>query len=156
MVTSRLTSTFRLASSREPVDRLTLTMAGSSCGVIPMAMARENSNASSNGRDRATLMTKIEIVSTAATRTSSLEKSRSPTWNAVSACRSLSPTAILPNAVADPVDTTTASTGALVHDRAHERARGEVDRRVARGRLDRLRRRHRLPGEHALVALELA
>ena len=30
MVTSRLTSTFRRASSREPVDRLTLTMAGSS------------------------------------------------------------------------------------------------------------------------------
>ena len=43
-----------------------------------------------------------------------------------------------------------------MHDRAHERARGEVDRRVARGRLLRLRCRHRLPGEHALVALELA
>ena len=78
MVTSRLTSTLRRASSREPVDRLTLTMAGSSWGVIPMAMARENNNASSNGRDKATLMTKIEIVSTAATRTSSPEKSRRP------------------------------------------------------------------------------
>ena len=37
-------------------------------------------------------MTKIETVSTAATRTSSLEKSRRPTWKAVSACRSPSPT----------------------------------------------------------------
>ena len=74
-----------------------------------MAMARENSNASSSGRDSATLMTKIEIVSTAATRTSSPEKSRRPTWKAVSAGRSLSPTAILPNAVAGPVATTTAS-----------------------------------------------
>ena len=52
-------------------------------------------------------MTKIEVVSTAATRTSSLEKSRSPVWNAVSAWRSASPTAILPNAVAEPVATTT-------------------------------------------------
>ena len=54
------------------------------------------------------MITKIEIVSTAATRTSSLEKPRSPTWNAVSAWRSPSPTAILPNAVAEPVATTTA------------------------------------------------
>ena len=46
---------------------------------MPMAMANENSNASSNGREKATLITKIEIVSTAATRTSSFEKPRSPT-----------------------------------------------------------------------------
>ena len=82
-------------------------MAGSSCGVMPMAMASENSSASSSGREKATLMTKIEMVSTAATRTSSLENPRSPTWNAVSACVLRRPTAILPNAVADPVATTT-------------------------------------------------
>ena len=35
MVTSRLTSTRWRASCREPVDRLTLTIAGSSCGVMP-------------------------------------------------------------------------------------------------------------------------
>ena len=52
---------------------------GQQLGVMPMAMASENSNASSNGREKATLITKIEIVSTAATRTSSLEKPRSPT-----------------------------------------------------------------------------
>ena len=56
-----------------------LTMAGSSCGVMPMAIASEKSNASSNGREKATLITKIEIVNTAATRTNSLEKPRSPT-----------------------------------------------------------------------------
>ena len=50
MVTSRLTSTRRRASSRDPVDRLTLTIAGSSWGVMPMAIARENSSASSSGR----------------------------------------------------------------------------------------------------------
>ena len=84
-------------------------MAGSSCGVMPMAMASENSSASSSGREKATLITKIEMVSTAATRTSSLEKSRRPAWNAVSACVSPRPTAILPNAVAeDPMATTTA------------------------------------------------
>ena len=88
-----------------------------------MAMANENSNASSSGRESATLMTKIEIVSTAATRTSSLEKSRSPTWNAVSAGRSPSPTAILPNAVAEPVGHHHRLARALVHDGAHERAR---------------------------------
>ena len=66
------------------MERLTLTMAGSNWGVMPMAMANENNNASSSGREKATLMTKIEIVSTAATRTKSLEKPRSPVWNAVS------------------------------------------------------------------------
>ena len=49
MVTSRFTSTLRRASSRDPVDRLTLTMAGRSWGVMPMAMARENNNASPVG-----------------------------------------------------------------------------------------------------------
>jgi hypothetical protein len=45
---------------------------------------------------------------------------------------------------------------ALMDDRAHERARGQVDGRVrSRGGLRRLRRRHRLPGEDGLVAFEL-
>ncbi len=85
IVTSRFTSTRRSARRREPVDRLTLTMAGSSWGVIPIAIASENSSASRMGREKATLMTKIEMVSRAATRTSSFEKSRRPTWKAVSA-----------------------------------------------------------------------
>ena len=52
-------------------------------------------------------MTKIEVVSTAAIFTRSLEKPRSPAWKPVSAWRSASPAAILPNAVAEPVATTT-------------------------------------------------
>ncbi len=107
-MTSRLTSTRWRASCRDPVERLTLTIAGSSCGVIPIAMASENSSASSSGRENATLITKIEIVNTAATLTSSAENPRNPAWNAVSACFSPRPTAILPNAVDDPVATTTA------------------------------------------------
>jgi hypothetical protein len=47
-------------------------------------MARENSNASRIGRCSTTLMTKIEMVSAAATYTSSIENRRSPTWNWVS------------------------------------------------------------------------
>ena len=44
MQTSRLTRTFRRASWRVPVARLVLTTAGSSCGVMPTAIARENSS----------------------------------------------------------------------------------------------------------------
>ena len=49
MLTSRFTSTLRRASRREPVERLTVTIAGSSCGVSPIAIASENSSASMNG-----------------------------------------------------------------------------------------------------------
>ncbi len=76
--------------------------------VMPIAIARENNSASNSGWRKATLMTKMEIVSTAATRTSSFEKPRSPVWKAVSAWRSASPTAILPNEVEEPVATATA------------------------------------------------
>ena len=48
-------------------------------------MASEKSSESMTGRCRITLITKIEIVSTPATRTSSLENSRKPAWKAVSA-----------------------------------------------------------------------
>jgi hypothetical protein len=67
--------------------------------LMPIAIARENSSASNSGRWKATLMTKMEIVSAAATRTRSFENPRSPVWKAVSAWRSASPTAILPNEV---------------------------------------------------------
>ena len=83
IVTRRLTSTLRRASPRDPAARLTLTMAGSSCGVIPIAIASENSTASITGLDMATLMTKIETVRMPAIQTSSRENSFSPIWNAV-------------------------------------------------------------------------
>ncbi len=83
IVTSRLTSTLRRASWREPLERLTLTIAGSSCGVIPIAIASENSSASMIGRCSSTLTTKMKVVRLAATHTRSFEKSFSPTWKAV-------------------------------------------------------------------------
>jgi len=83
------------------------TTAGSSWGVIPTAIASENSRASIIGLCRATLITKIDVVSVPATYTSSIENRRSPTWNSVSSWWVLSPAAILPNSVRAPVATTT-------------------------------------------------
>ena len=85
IVTSRFTSTRLRASLRDPLARLTETIAGRSCGVMPMAIASENRSASISGRESATLMMKIETQRTPATFTSRLEKSRRPTWNAVAA-----------------------------------------------------------------------
>jgi hypothetical protein len=89
------------------VARLVLTTAGNSCGVIPTAMARENSAESSSERCSSKLVTKIATVSTTATSSSSTEKRRRPVWNAVSGGRSPSPRAIRPNWVSPAVATTT-------------------------------------------------
>ena len=134
MVTSRFTSTLRRASSREPVDRLTLTMAGSSCGVIPIAIASENSSASITGRDSATLMTKIETVSTPATRTSSSEKSLQPDLERGLGRPLAEPDGDLAERGRRSGRDDHAAGRALVHDRAHERARRRSTRRVRRSR----------------------
>lgn len=63
MQTRRLTSTFTFASRELPAARLVETTAGSSWGVMPTAMARENINASSRGFCRNTLIAKIATVS---------------------------------------------------------------------------------------------
>ena len=65
--TKRLTSTLALASCRDPVARLALTTAGSSCGVIPTAIASENSTESITGLRSSRLLTKISTVSAIAT-----------------------------------------------------------------------------------------
>ena len=123
---------------------------------MPIAMARLNSSDSINGRDRTTLITKIETVRTPATLTSRREKLRRPTWKAVSAWRSPRPEGDLPERGGRSGGDDHPASGALVHDGAHERAGGEVDRGVAgRDRLRGLLRRHRLPGQHRLVALQL-
>ena len=123
---------------------------------MPTAIASANRNASSSGRESATLITKIETVSTPATFTRKREKPRSPSWNAVSAWRSPRPAAIAPNAVAGARRHDHALAGALVHDRAHEGTGRQVDRGVRAGDgLRRLGRRHRLAGEDRLVAFEL-
>jgi len=107
MHTSRLTRTLRRASCREPAARLVETTAGSSCGEMPTAIAREKSSASITGRSSRRFTAKIPAVSTPATLTSSSENRRNPTWNSVSGCRSPSPNAIRPNSVNPPVATTT-------------------------------------------------
>ena len=150
MLTRRFTSTLRRARRREPVDRLTVTMAGNSCGVRPIAIASEKSNASMNGRCSTMLMTKIEAVSTPATRTRRNENPRSPTWKAVSAGRSPSPAAIRPKPVCMPVPTTTPfalPSRTIVPISAHEPEPCPPRRPSSH--------RERLAGEHGLVALEL-
>ena len=109
MLTSRLTTTLHSASRFAPVERLIVTIAGSSWGVRPTAMARANRTDPSSERPSTTLMTRIEPASTAVTRTSSNEKSRRPSWKAVCGWRSPSRRAIAPNSVRPPVHTTTPS-----------------------------------------------
>ena len=62
-----------------------------------------------SGRESATLTTKMNTVSAAATSNRNREKRDSPTSNAVWPGRSAKPAAICPNAVRAPVPTTTAS-----------------------------------------------
>ena len=75
-------------------------------------------------------MTKIETVSTPATRTSRNENCRSPTWNAVSrrplaeTRRDAAELGLHPGAHDD------AAAGALAHDRPHQRARPLVHGRL--------------------------
>ena len=156
MQTRRLTITLRRASRRAPVARLTVTIAGSSCGVRPTAIASANRADWSSERPRATLMTKIEPASITVTVASSRENACSPCWNDVCPCRSPRRSAIAPKAVREPVRTTSAAPVAAAHERPHERARRQVERRVAgRVRVGRLGRDLRLAGQHGLVALEL-
>lgn len=70
MHTNRLTSTFALASCRDPVVRPVLTTAGSNCGVIPTAIASENSTESMIGFRSSRLLIKMITISAIATRSS--------------------------------------------------------------------------------------
>ena len=70
MHTRRLTSTLSSASRRDPVARLVLTTAGSSCGVMPTAIASANSTESITGRCSSRLVTRISTVSVIATHSS--------------------------------------------------------------------------------------
>ena len=107
IATSRLTITFFSARRFAPVERLTVTIAGSSCGVRPIEIESAKGVDSITERPSAMLTIRIVPASTPATRTSSREKSRRPIWNAVCGCCSPSCLAILPNAVRPPVCTTT-------------------------------------------------
>ncbi len=155
IVTSRLTRTRFRASARDPGDKLTETIAGSSWGVIPIAIARLNRNASSKGRDSATLITKMEIVSTPATLT------RKPEVAQVNLERGVRLTFAQtqgdgPEGSACCGGDNDSATRALAHHRTHERTRRQVDRGVGCGdRLQCLGRCHRFAGEDSLIALEL-
>ena len=92
--------------------------------MIPIAIASENRSASISGRENATLITKIETVRTPATLTRRREKPRSPTWNAVSAWRLREAGGDLAERRRRAGRDDDAAPGALVDDRAHERAAG--------------------------------
>ena len=99
-------------------------MAGSSCGVIPIAIASENSKASITGLDMATLMTKIETVRMPAIQTSSARELVQPDLERRVGRRRAEPDR-------DPAERGRRPGGdhhpagrSLVHDRAHERAGG--------------------------------
>ncbi len=84
MQTSRFTNTLRRANCRVPVARLVLTTAGSNWGVIPTAIASENSKDSISGRWSSRFAMKIKEVRPTATCSRSTENRFSPTWNSVS------------------------------------------------------------------------
>ena len=70
MHTSRLTKTLSRASRLDPEARLVPTTAGSSCGVIPTAIARPNSTESITGRRNSRLVITMSTVRVSATRNS--------------------------------------------------------------------------------------
>ena len=69
MQTNRLTKTLSRANRRDPVARLVLTTAGSSCGVMPTAIASAN-NESMTDRRSNRLVTKMSAVRVSATHSS--------------------------------------------------------------------------------------
>ena len=113
MASRRLTMTFSAAIRRAPADRLTLTMAGSSCGVRPTASASENSSESTSGRCRTRLTTKMAVTTTTIARTSSTPNWVMPRSNPVLSRRSASRADTAPNWVARPVLATMASPAPL-------------------------------------------
>ena len=157
IVTSRLTSTRLRASWRDPLARLTVTMAGSSCGVMPIAIASENSSASISGREKRDVDDEDrdgehggdlheqprEVAQPDLERRLGLPL-REPGRDAA------------PNAVAVPVATTTPRPEpwcTIVPMNAHEgRSSGES---LAGATAVAFGDRHRLAGQHGLVALEV-
>ena len=70
MQTNRLTKTLSRANRRDPVARLVLTTAGSSCGVMPTAIASANNTESMTDRRSNRLVTKMSAVRVSATHSS--------------------------------------------------------------------------------------
>ena len=108
IVTRRLTSTLRRASSREPVDEADADDRRQQLrGDADRDRQREQQRVDQRPR-QGDVDDEDRDGQHAGDPDQQLARSRcSPTWKAVSAWRSPRPTAILPNAVAEPVETTT-------------------------------------------------
>ena len=102
MHTRRLTITLRFESRREPVARLTVTIAGSSWGVRPTAIAKANSADSRIDRPRTALIKKIEPARQAVTVASIREVGQAILERRLWVCPPRL-NAIPPNALPEPV-----------------------------------------------------
>ena len=114
MEESRLTMTRSRAICVAPLASVSVTMAGSSCGVMPTARASEKSSESRTGRCRSTFARNTATISTSPTRTMSPPNERRPRSKLVggSVVSSSSPTR--PSSVRPPVATTMAAPEPLI------------------------------------------
>ncbi len=104
----RLTTTFCCAIRLAPWERLTLMMAGNSCGVRPTANAMENRKDSRTGRSKYTFTANIENTSSSVTSSNRYPNRRTPRSNSVSGARTCIRWAMRPNSVSLPTATITA------------------------------------------------
>ena len=157
MHTSRLTSTLRRLIRRDPAARLVDTTAGSSCGVMPTAMASENSSASMIGLCSTTLMTKIDGGQRPGDVDQQHRELAQPDLELGVELVGAQPGGDLAELGARPGRHHHAAAAAGMHDRAHQGAPGQLgQRRPRRRRVGVLVDRQRLAGEHRLVALQAA
>jgi hypothetical protein len=131
MLTRRLTTTLRCARRLAPVERLIVTIGGSSCGVSPTAIASANKAASSSERPSTMLTTRIVPEH----ERDAHQQQREVTQPELERGLRLA----VPEAPRDRPELR-ASAGlhdhtepaALAHHGAHERARGQLERRLRR------------------------
>ena len=156
IATRRFTRTFLAASARDPEERLTVTIAGIISGVMPTAIARENSKALDQRAGERHVHEEDEGGQHAATPNKKREKFRRPDLERGVGSLLAEPGCDLaefraadrsrrPHALPEPSWT-------IVPMNAHPgRSRPDLDSVGA----DLLRHWHRLTGEHCLVTLEL-
>jgi len=130
------------------------TTAGSSCEVIPTAIASENSSASMIGLCSATLMMKMDVVNAAPIYTHSMENRRSPTWNSVSSLVGAQPGGDLPELGIGAGCRHGSARGAGMHDRADQSTRTAPPAQSPRERGRCSCRRAGTRGQHGLVAFQ--
>ena len=135
--------------------RLVDTTAGSSCRVMPTAIASENSSASMIGLCSATLMMKMDVVNAPPIYTRSMENRRSPTWNSVSSLVGAQPGGVLPELGIGAGCRHDSARVAVMHDLADQSAPGQVRQRSPHGNgVGVLVGGQGLAGQHGLVAFQ--